>query len=138
MNLLHGHASVQMIKERRIWLSTGSSFLLLFVSLSTQTHTEIFHTHMLWRAPARWDCLPVYLPRSTQRMTDDHLRHLGRAIVRAPYRTGPSSRRADSPTLLTLLLLFAPFGGAAGSHHTQRAYPSLWKQTRHPLVPVRN
>lgn len=69
---------------------------------------------MLRRVPALWECLPVYLPCSTQHMTDDHLRHLSRPIVHAPYRTGPSSRRADSPILLTLLLLFHPFVGGAG------------------------
>lgn len=31
---------------------------------------------MLWRQPASWECLPFYLRRSTQRMTDDHLHHL--------------------------------------------------------------
>lgn len=86
----------------------------LFSLAPTQAHSEVFFTHMLWRLPALWECLPFYLQLSTQRMTDDHLRHLSGAIVHAPYRTGPSSRRVDSSILLILLLPPHPFCGAAG------------------------
>ncbi|KAM7375268.1 hypothetical protein PAMA_014388 [Pampus argenteus] len=74
-------------------------------------------------------------------MTDDHLRHLSGHIVCAPYRAGPSSRYADSPILLTLLLPLHPFDGAlgvsvgGGFHHMQRSYRSLRKQSPHLLVP---
>lgn len=86
----------------------------LFSLAPTQAHSEVFFTHMLWRLPALWEGLPFYLQLSTQRMTDDHLRHLSGAIVHAPYRTGPSSRRVDSSILLILLLPPHPFCGAAG------------------------
>lgn len=86
----------------------------LFSLAPTQAHSEVFFTHMLWRLPALWECLPFYLQLSTQRMTDDHLRHLSGAIVHAPYRTGPSSQRVDSPILLILLLPPHPFCRAAG------------------------
>lgn len=59
------------------------------------------------RAAALWECLPVYLGRRTPRVTDGHLRHLSRPIVRTPYRTGPSAGRVGSlPALLTLLHVF--------------------------------
>lgn len=81
-------------------------------------------------------------------MTDDHLRHLSGPIVRAPYHTGPSPRRVDSPILLTLLLLHA-FGEEvgfaagvltedAGGHHMLRSYRSLREQSPRFPVPVRN
>lgn len=125
----------------------------LFSLAPTQAHSEVFFTHMLWRLPALWEGLPFYLQLSTQRMTDDHLRHLSGAIVHAPYRTGPSSRHVDSSILLILLLPPHPFCGAAGFflfsffsgwemggggrgvHHMRCSYHSLWKQTHHLLVP---
>lgn len=119
-----------------------------YFSLShTQTHRDFSHTHthMLWRLPALWECLPVYLPSSTQRMTDDHLRHLSRPIVHAPYRTGPSSQRVDSPHIAHIVAASSPFRMGSGVcsmgewlHHMQRSYRSPWKQAPHLPVPVRN
>ena len=54
----------------RVWL----------VLSPTPKHTDVFFfAHMLWRLPARRECLPFYLRRRTRRMTDDHPRHLSRA-----------------------------------------------------------
>lgn len=77
-------------------------------------------------AAALWECLPVYLGCSTQRMTDGHLRHLSGPIVRTPYRTGPSARRVGSlPALLILLHVFTLRDGRRGEGCGFTAYGAL-------------
>lgn len=130
---------------RCIWTLTDSFSLPLFVFLShTHTHnTRRFFTHMLWRLPALWECLPSYLANDRRPPAPPEQPHCARSLSHwSQFSVCGQSHiahivAASSPIRWGTGVCSGSFSGR-GSHHMLRSYRSLWKQAPHLLVPVRN
>lgn len=114
-----------MVKERRIWTPTGS-FSLPPVFLFLLHRHCLSHTCQLCG-----NAFPSIYPGA---MTDEHLRHLSGPIVRAAYRTAPSSRTRAVPR--TAHIVAAPSAVRAGGVGRRGASPcvALWKQAPSPFA----